>query len=114
MNQNWTDATLWMSFIAQLLVQALGVLLFLGIATLLYIAHRDPKNKEINLNTLLYDPKSKCMSMGKLLGLLGGGAATWVFVYLAVAGRFDALYATGYLTIMILGKVAADVTNKMK
>lgn len=113
MNQNWTDAVLWTTFATQVLVQLLGILLFLSVGTLVYLAHRDPNNKKINLDSLLYDKETKSTSLAKLMGLLGGATGTWVFVYLPVSGHFDATYAIGYLTVMIAGKVAADVTNKI-
>jgi len=89
----------------------LGILLIVALVWIFVAAQLD-KHSKVDLADLVLDPNTGRVTQAKWHGLIGGAAGTWVFVYLAVSGHFDATYAAAYLLAMMAAKVAGDITAK--
>jgi hypothetical protein len=96
-----------------LVMEILGGALALMFGYLLWAAHRNPSNN-VDLSFLLVDTSLGNVTLAKFGGLLALIVSTWVFVYLPVAGKFDATFAVGYIATWGAVKVASDITSKSK
>lgn len=92
-------------------------MLWLGVVFLLFLiyvfvrAQLDRHNR-VDLTDLLIAPETGKITPGRFWALVGGAAGTFVFIFLAVSGHFDATYASAYLLAAFGLKVAGDITGK--
>jgi hypothetical protein len=66
------------------------------------------KTSPVDLSYLLVDSTIGHVTLAKFAGFGAFLSSTWVFVYLAVTGRFDTTYASIYMAVWAGAKVATD------
>lgn len=88
---------------------ALGVVLLLGGAWILWHAQRDP-DSPVDLSYLLVDSTIGKVTLAKFAGFGAFLASTWIFIFLPVTDHFDVGYASAYLLSWGAVKVAGDLT----
>lgn len=99
-------------------ISSAGVaMLWFGVAIIAFLVYifikaQWSRKNPIDLNFLLIDPLTGNVTQGRFWGLIGGAAATFVFVFLAVSGHFDPTFASAYVLACFGLKVAGDVTGK--
>ena len=92
-------------------------MLWFGVAIIAFLVYifikaQWSRKNPIDLNFLMIDQLTGNVTQGRFWGLIGGAAATFVFVFLAVSGHFDATFASAYILACFGLKVAGDVTSK--
>jgi hypothetical protein len=88
-----------------------GGLIVLTLIVIFWRAQNSGTSK-IDFADMLLDPLTKKLTPARFWNLIGGAAATFVFVYLPVSGHFDPTYASAYIIAVLAAKAVADITSK--
>ena len=87
-------------------MDVLGLVLLAVLAFILWKAQRGPG--KVDLTYLLVDSSVGNVTLAKFTGFGAFLASTWVFVDLAVTGRWDSTYGSWYIALWAGAKVATD------